>query len=156
MPGSRMSRQSSSILATFLNKKQTKKKKSSSKSSVENGRQLLHFLQPAITFNQTQRHSSSWLNESLTVFDGGGKWCSLAYCSLSWGAQLPSEEWNVYQLRKRTTWETRMWIISYCFLLISFYFHSKEGLHRTPFWIHSKLSAPTFKLIVMKLFWVVF
>ena len=108
MPGSRMSRQSSSILATFLNKKQSKKKKSSSKSSVENGRQLLHFLQPAITFNQTQRHSSSWLNESLTVFDGGGKWCSLAYCSLSWGAQLPSEEWNVYQLRKRTTWETRM------------------------------------------------
>ena len=31
-----------------------KKKKNSSKSSVENGRQLLHFLQPAITFNQTQ------------------------------------------------------------------------------------------------------
>lgn len=53
MPGSRMSRQSSSILATFLNKKQGKKK-NSSKSSVENGRQLLHFLQPAITFNQTQ------------------------------------------------------------------------------------------------------
>ena len=158
MPGSRMSRQSSSILAMFLNKKQGKKKKKKKiqQEFCRKWKTAVAFSPACYHFQPDPRHPSSWLNESFAVVDGGGKWGSLVYCSLSQGAKLPPEEWNAYQLRKRTTWGTRMWIISYCFLLTSFYFHSKEGLHRTPFWIHSNLSAPTFKLIVMKLFWVVF
>lgn len=101
-----MGRQSSSILAKILNKKG---KNCSSRSSVEKWRQLLHFLQPAISFSQTKDNPALGLINHLLVMiveESGAH-----YCSLSLGAKFPKRSGMCINggketLPKRPEWDS--------------------------------------------------